>query len=190
VAAGHAELQELYNAFGFVMTEEQVVPGTRPADIVDTEFEVFLRRQGLDLLSEPRLSLEDDLRNRGVLAPWDEQLGVTLFGLLCFGRNPQGHAATRSFWIEAVAYAGPDRASEVLLTGEGKGRLPEQVDWAMAWARGLGKRETYEGVIRHDEWIVPLDALREILVNAVVHRDYAVLGSKVLFEVFADRVVW
>jgi ATP-dependent DNA helicase RecG len=37
--------------------------------------------------------------------------------------------------------------------------------------------------------IVPTRALREALVNAVAHRDYAILGAKVLFEVFADRVV-
>jgi ATP-dependent DNA helicase RecG len=30
--------------------------------------------------------------------------------------------------------------------------------------------------------------LREAVVNAVVHRDYAVLGSRVLVEVFSDRV--
>ncbi|MCP4657420.1 MAG: hypothetical protein GY856_18600 [bacterium] len=35
---------------------------------------------------------------------------------------------------------------------------------------------------------MPPRALREGLVNAVVHRDYAILGSKVLFEVFADRI--
>jgi len=35
---------------------------------------------------------------------------------------------------------------------------------------------------------VPPRALREALVNAVAHRDYAILGSKVLLDVFRDRV--
>jgi len=42
---------------------------------------------------------------------------------------------------------------------------------------------------RSDEWVVPLPAFRECVVNAVVHRDYTILGSAVLVEVFDDRVV-
>ena len=36
--------------------------------------------------------------------------------------------------------------------------------------------------------MLPLVAMREALVNAVVHRDYAIIGSKVLLEVFTDRI--
>ena len=36
---------------------------------------------------------------------------------------------------------------------------------------------------------MPLKALREVIVNAVAHRDYAIIGSKILLEVFEDRVV-
>ena len=32
-------------------------------------------------------------------------------------------------------------------------------------------------------------ALREALVNAVVHRDYSITGSSVILDVFKDRVV-
>ena len=35
---------------------------------------------------------------------------------------------------------------------------------------------------------MPEAALREALVNAVVHRDYVITGSKVLFEVFSQHV--
>jgi ATP-dependent DNA helicase RecG len=59
---------------------------------------------------------------------------------------------------------------------------------AVGWVQGLGTRETYEGLHRVDRPLVPPRALREAIVNAVAHRDYAILGSKVLLEVFADRV--
>lgn len=42
---------------------------------------------------------------------------------------------------------------------------------------------------RADQWPVPLPAFRESVVNAVAHRDYAILGSRVLVEVFDDRLV-
>jgi ATP-dependent DNA helicase RecG len=37
--------------------------------------------------------------------------------------------------------------------------------------------------------LVPEAALRETLVNAVAHRSYAIIGSKVLLEVFSNRIV-
>ncbi len=48
--------------------------------------------------------------------------------------------------------------------------------------------ERYEVMLREDRWVVPQRALREALVNAVAHRDYAILGSRVMVDVFDDRV--
>ena len=62
------------------------------------------------------------------------------------------------------------------------------VQHALGWARGLGHYEKFEGPIRQDIPLRPLVAMREALVNAVVHRDYAIIGSKVLLEVFTDRL--
>lgn len=72
---------------------------------------------------------------------------------------------------------------------EGKGRLDEQVDRALGWLQGLGRIERHDGASRTDMPLAPRAAAREALVNAVAHRDYAITGSKVLMEVFSDRVV-
>lgn len=182
------ELQELFNLFGFVLTEAQVVPRTSPTDLDLEVFDSFLRRLSLDLEEEPRLDRLDDLRNRGVVAVDDGVARLTLYGLLCFGRQPQSFPSTRSAWVNLVAYAGEDRASEVLLSGEAKGRVEEQVERSLGWVKSLGVREEYGPIVRTDHALVPLRAFREAVVNAVVHRDYAVLGSKVLVEVFRDRI--
>lgn len=184
-----AELQELFNVFGLVMTEEQIVPGTSPDDVQLGAFHEFLQRLGLDIENEPQLDPLSDLRNRGVVSEEGGEPRLTLYGLLCFGRHPQSVAAGRSAWVEMVAYSGTDRASEVILHGEAKGRLDEQIDRMLGWFRALGNQESYEGPDRTDRFMVPLRALREAVVNAVVHRDYAILGSKVLLEIFEDRVV-
>ncbi len=183
-----AELQELFNLFGYILTEEQMVPGTSPSDLDVELFDAFLRRLGLDPEDEPRLDPLDDLRNRGVIRLEGDEPRLTLYGLLCFGRQPQSFAPTRSTWIHMTAYAGLDRTEEVLLSGEAKGRIDEQVERAMGWIKALGIREEYGPIERKDHYLVPLRALREGLVNAVVHRDYAVLGSKILLEVFNDRI--
>lgn len=187
---GTSELQELYNTFGLVFTEERIIPGTGPGEIEPETFRRFMARKGVDLHAEPSLPFETDLLNREVLdRDMDGELRVTLFGLLCFGKDPQGHAPTRNLWVDLVAYAGTDRADPVLLSGEARGRLDEQVERAEAWLKSLGRTERYDGIRRTDDWPVPLRAFRECVVNAVAHRDYTILGSKVLVEVFDDRVV-
>ena len=71
---------------------------------------------------------------------------------------------------------------------EATGRLDEQVANATGWARAFGHREQYDGIVRHDHPLLPVVAIREALVNAVAHRDYAIIGAKAQLEVFADRV--
>ena len=182
------KLQELYNAFGYVLTEEQTISGADVSDIDLPAFQSYLTRQGFDVVTEPQPAVEDDLRNRGVLAEFDGSLHPTLYGLLAFGKHAQLAPQTGNLWIECVAYAGSDQAAEVILVSEAKGRLDEQLDRALGWARGLGRFEEHGDVQRKDTLLLPLAAIREALVNAVVHRDYAITGSKILFEVFFDRV--
>ena len=184
-----SELQELYNAFGFVITEEQAITAAEVGDIDLDSFRKYLQRLGLDTDEEPQPGASDDLFNRGVLTEHDGKRCPTLYGLMAFGKDPQRFPPTDNLRIECVAYAGADRADDVLMVADAKGRLDEQVTFAAGWVRSLAKFERYDGLIRTDTPLVPLKALREVIVNAVAHRDYAIIGSKILLEVFEDRVV-
>ena len=87
--------------------------------------------------------------------------------------------------IRCAAYDGADQSADVILSGDGEGRLDQQVRGALAWDESLGRTETYSGLLREDRPLMPEPAVREAPVNAVVHRDCAVTGSPVL--VFDDR---
>ena len=182
------ELQELYNAFGYILTEERVIGAASTTDIDIQHFQSYLGKLGLNVEGAPQPSEEDDLRNRAVIADFDGGLRPTLYGVLAFGIIPQSYPQTRNFMIQCCAYAGNDRASDVLQVADITGRLDDQVQRAMGWFVGLGHTETYDGVIRTDRYLLPRPAIREALVNAVVHRDYSITGSKILLEVFRDRV--
>jgi ATP-dependent DNA helicase RecG len=182
------ELQELYNIFGCILTEERAIEAASFADVDLERFRAYLDAQGLDTGSDPQPATADDLRNRGVLVDLDGSLHGTLYGVLAFGRSPQAYPQTRSFFVACAAYAGVDRASEVVSASEAEGRLDEQVLRAVGWVRSLGRIERYAGLIRQDLPLVPEAALREAIVNAVAHRDYAITGSKVLLEVFRGRI--
>ena len=182
------ELQELYNTFGYILTEERAIQGATAEHIDIGAFHSYLHRLGFDIDEEPQPDAVDDLRNRSVLVEVGGDVRTTLYGVLAFGRSPQAYPQTRNFRIECVAYAGDDRASEVLQVAQGAGRLDEQVERAVGWFLGLGRFETYGNLVREDRHLLPRAAIREALVNAVTHRDYAITGSAAFLEVFADRV--
>lgn len=188
VEPGGPELAELYNMFGYVITEERVLDATTARDIDVHAFDDYLTRLGLSRTDEPALELDDDLRVRGVLAPLGDDLRATLYGVMAFGRTPQAYAQTRNFFVECVSYSGTDRATDVLEVAAARGRLDEQIDRALGWIAGQRRTERYDGAIRTDVPLLPVRAAREVIVNAVAHRDYAIVGSKVLVERFADRV--
>lgn len=184
-----SERQELFNAFGFVLTERQIVPSVTVEALDFGAIRRFLSAQGFDLETPPQPAREDDLRNASIAEDLDGVLRPTLYGLFVFGREPQAGPHTGSLFIQCAAYDGRDQAAEVLSAAEGKGPLEDQVSRATGWFRSLGRREIYDGLYRKDIPPMPYEALREALVNAVIHRDYAITGSQVLLEVFSDRVV-
>lgn len=184
-----AELQDLFNAFGYVMTEEQVIGSASTADIDPHAFRTYLRALGIDTDTAPQPRNDDDLRNRGVVADREGRLQPTLYGLLAFGKDPQRFPQTAGLLVDCVAYDGMTQGAPVLQAARATGRLDEQVDRALGWFKALGRFETYDDIRRHDRYLLPLDVVREAVVNAVAHRDYAITGSQVLMEVFEDRVV-
>ena len=184
-----SELQELLNAFGFVMTEEQVITSAEEHHIDLAAFTRHLRRMGLQADEGPQPTMTDDLRNRGVIAEFDGALRPTLYGMLVFGKHPQQYRQMGNFVVRYAAYLGDHQGSEVISAGESPGRLDEQVRRSLEWVRSFGWREEYQGLYRRNIPLVPEDALREALVNAVVHRDYSISGSPVSLDVLRDRVL-
>ena len=183
------ELQELFNAFGFVLTEDQVIPSAEEHHIDLAAFTAHLRALGLDTDEGPQPSMTDDLRNRGALRNLDGTLRPTLYGMMAFGKHPQQYAHTGNFVVRCGAYLGDDHGTEVISASEARGRLDEQVGRAMEWVRALGWGEVYDGLHRRNIPLIPGDALREALVNAVVHRDYSITGSAVGLDILRNRVL-
>ncbi len=188
VTPSPSELRELFNAYGFVFTESQVVTSATAGEIDLEAFNSFMRMQGKEMDDEPQPCIDDALRNASVCADLDGVLRPTLYGLMVFGRGPQRYPQTLSLFVQCSAYAGADRAGNVLAAGEAKGRLEDQVERAVGWFASLGRGERYVGLYREDLPLLPERVVREAVVNAVIHRDYALVGSSVLLEVFDDRV--
>ena len=188
VEPSSTELQELYNIFGYFLTEERAIGAATSADIDLGSFRGYLRRLGIETDAGPQPHTDDDLLNRHAIVEIGSELKPTLYGILAFGKEPQSYPQTRNFRIECAAYAGSDRADESLQVTSATGRLDEQLRAAVRWFQSLGRLEVYGALARRDRYLLPFEALREALTNAVAHRDYAITGSAIQLDVFDDRV--
>lgn len=54
--------------------------------------------------------------------------------------------------------------------------------------RHISKGSTYEGVYRKDRWEYPVIAIREVIRNAVIHRDYSLKGQEIKIAIFDDKI--
>ncbi|RJR29731.1 MAG: DUF4062 domain-containing protein [Desulfobacteraceae bacterium] len=111
--------------------------------------------------------------------------------LLLFGRDPQCFLPNAE--IRCMHFHGTEIQRPVPFYRIFKGRVFEQVDMAVDFVmskldRSVGTRaESIQAPVRYE---IPPEVVREAIVNAVAHRDYASAGA-VQVSVFADRVeVW
>ncbi len=199
--ASKEELERMFQASGRLRYGLKPVPGTAMADL-------DVRRLG-DYFSRV---LRADAPSRSSYAEWETllcnlelattslgEVHVTIDGLILFGENPARFLPQSG--IRAICYAGlePDyavRADEEikgpLVPLESAGGLtiePGIVDRAWDFMRrNTAPTAWLEGARRRTGWEYPEEAIREVLVNALVHRDYSISGADVTLAIFSDRI--
>jgi len=116
-----------------------------------------------------------------------ELLRPTYAGLLLFGTHPQD--VIRHAEVVCVLFGDTLGRHRYLDRRIIHGTLPEQIDQAEEFLqRHIRTAARTQGFHRVDEPDYPLEALREAVVNAVVHRDYALTGEAVRLFYYADRI--
>lgn len=111
--------------------------------------------------------------------------------VLLFGRDPQRFLPSAE--VRCMHFHGTEIQRPVPFYRIFKGTVFSQVDMAVDFVmsklnRSVGTRaESIQAPVRYE---IPPDVIREAIVNAIAHRDYA-SGGAVQVSVFADRVeVW
>lgn len=134
------------------------------------------------------------LRRAKVLIPGDAgQDVVSLAGLLALGGYPQEHFP--QLMVTFVHYpteSGPRTGERFLDNVTLEGPIPVMVrDTLAAIRRNMSRRAVIADAGRQDVWEYPETALREAVVNALVHRDLSsgARGTQVQIEMYPDRLV-
>ena len=127
------------------------------------------------------------LIRRGCLARLGDVLRPTHAGMLLFGNDPQPYV--RGAEITAVRFAG-DKMGDTFNRQDITGTLPDQIRRAETFLRdhlrkGVMLKDT---MTRHERFEYPLAAARELVVNAVAHRDYSIAGDGIRLYIFKDHM--
>lgn len=176
--AGALQIEELKRWNRMDSFDEQALPGLK-SEAIDfraaSEFFAPYRQLTSKVWSTLRVTTEHQGRQVPTIG------GLLLFGKDRFARFPDA-------WIQAGRFAGSNRA-RLLDSVEIRSFLPRAADEAIAFARKhLTQESIIEGVRREDRWSVPLVAIREALMNAIVHADYAQQGAPIRLALFDDRI--
>ena len=167
--------------------DEQICERATIKDIDEEKVKAFLRtaenKRELDIGYD---SIEEVLRKLDVLR--DD--GLTNTGALMFTKEPQ------RFFLQSETKCGRFKGTttkEFIDMAEFSGPVHEQVDNAEKFVmKNIRKAAWIEPgkVERQEKWEYPLDAVREAITNAVVHRDYQ-STSNVQVRIFDDRIeIW
>lgn len=131
-------------------------------------------------------SNEEILKSRGCLTTDGK---ITNAGILLFGKEPQQFI--QKAYITVVRYPEAAVTDTILDSKDFFGDLFDQIDKADQYLREhiqVISKIPKIGLARQDTPVYPYFVLRELIVNAAAHRDYNIYGSRILIQMFADRI--
>ncbi|MCZ2202176.1 RNA-binding domain-containing protein [Cylindrospermopsis raciborskii] len=178
------ELMRLFQQSGLYHFDVTAVDNTSPSYLNHNAIDRYFHSYDvhyMEMEQEEKITL---LKNTDIIA---ENEQVTVGGLLVFGINPQRifHNASISF-----AHFLGDTISEELIDKKNiEGSLPDQVQAALQIIKNNILTPSSILETRRDERIkYPDKVFRELIVNACVHRNYSITGSRIRIFMFHNRI--
>ena len=192
-----------YEIFGYVSAraqptfDEEPVTQATTDDLDEAAIDAYLERlkqarPKADFLRGPR---DKALSRLGIVQDVDGTLRPTMAGLLTFGKYPQQFLP--QLVITFLQFYGTTetektpRGERFLDNRKFEGPIPDMVtDTVNHVLASIRKSSLIDGLFRRDVPEYPEEAVREVVLNAVAHRDYSpyVRGSYVQVRLFADRL--
>jgi len=176
--ADEAQIDEMRRFGQFESFDEQPIP--------ELNSEALDFRVASELFAPVRKLAPSAFRSLRVTTKHQGRDVPTVGGFLLFARNRFDRFPDA--WLQAGRFAGKDR-TRIVDSSEIRSYLPQAADQAIAFVeKHLGREAVITAVRRVDRWTVPMVALREAIINAIVHADYAERGAPIRVGIFDDRI--
>ena len=200
--ADTGELQRLFQRRGSVRSETQPVTGAAITDLSQprlTEYFANIRGQAVPATEDAdgweRLLLNTEFL---VESEADGSHVCSVAGLLLFGTAHKRFLPHAT--IDVAVFPGPEKEYDAsfrdtadsalvrLCNEQGDTVAPGIVDQVLSMLQPYLSTEELDGATRTRRWDYPEAAIREALVNAVVHRDYLLSSTSIEVAAYADRL--
>ena len=178
------EIAALFQTEGKIRFDKLI----NPKFSVDNDFDLkklddFLSRAEI----KTNFSVDDILINLGVGEKQEGRLFLNNSGILFFAKDTKRFF--ESAYITCARFKGNDR-SIVIDRADIYGNLINQVETSMKFLKRnirLGYKFTGKPA-REEIPEYPLEAIREAVINAVMHRDYFFTGSNIYLYIYSNRI--
>lgn len=164
----------------------------REASIDDIDVELFKNEYLPKAVSTATLAKDKrtPIQQMASLRLFDTRFNCpTYAGMLLLGNNPQYFIP--GAYIQYVKFAGTNRATKVLKENRFKGNLIsmlKELEYFIKYSIE-SKRPEFVSVLREEPRInYPWEAIRELAMNAVMHRAYNGNNSPIKFYEYSDRI--
>lgn len=184
--ASREELLRLYQATSRLYHDELPVSETGLPDLDVVFFENFFEEFQRRKISDVGISLPDLLKSMKIFTLFENQKSVfSVAGLLLFGKNPQQHVPFAK--ISVAKFTG-NEIGDIFEKKDIEGKLVDQiVNIESVIKLYTQSKVVIKGFEKESRYEIPLEAMRELIVNAVVHRDYHV-NSQIRIFIFDNRI--
>ncbi len=183
-----AELSRLLQESGSFHTEELPIRGANVEQELDKStfyvyYETKFKQNIFEHLEQQKITIAQLLDNLK-LAYKNE---LTLTGLLFFSKNPQLFQPT--FIVKAVSFYGNDITDTKYLSSDDiTGTLERQFRFSMDFLKSnLLKLQNKQGFNSQGELEISEIALEELIMNALIHRDYS-RNAPIRLFIFQNRI--
>ncbi len=197
------ELERLFQQRGAFRLEVRPVSGSSIADLDRRrlkDYFVRVRQQSVPEKDDDDEGWRTLLNNTEILAEEPDTTPATMAGLLLFGKRPNKFLPQAG--IDAVAYPGREKdyaAKErrairgpMIPLFDANGDIVENglVEQAVKFVHDNTEvnAKLADGARREEHRAYPDEAIRETIVNALVHRDYLLSGTDVELSIYEDRI--
>ncbi len=182
-ATSREEIQRLFQSSGLVHADESPANGMTIADLDMDYFRGFFQERYGEALEDQTLPLPQTITNLNLGK--DGELNLT--GALLFSKNPS--IRLPSFIVKAGSFPGESISSDTYIdsrdiTGKISDIFQQTISFILANIKHIQGDQTVNSIGGPE---IPRIVLEELIVNALVHRDYFISAPVRIF-VFSDRV--
>ncbi len=161
--------------------DEQVVPDAHRKTLRESLYQRFITED------VPEDEIEDLLIKKRLLVKEGREIRASVAGVLMCHDTPD-EFLYNSF-IQAVYYSGKQKDANYQIDAiDFRGPLDQQIIDAFKFVQKHNKVSARKEIGRIDQPQYSMRAVFEAIVNAVIHRDYSISGSKIRLFMFADRL--